>query len=134
MSAYIVSRKHINTLGDRGGLTTERIFFVLQDVVVVQFEDEGDLQAMAEMLLKQNIISVSYLYKTDQPDDEKIKYKNLLLDYSAIDILRICECYDYQACETPDYESTYAASIIRAIRTAAILSLPEWDKSKVWCI
>ena len=89
---------------------------------------------MAEMLLKQNIISVSYLYKTDQPDDEKIKYKNLLLDYSAIDILRICECYDYQACETPDYESTYAASIIRAIRTAAILSLPEWDKSKVWCI
>lgn len=42
-------------------------------------------------------------------------------------VLKACDCYDYQACETPDYDETPAAALVRAIRRAAIAELPGYD-------
>ena len=35
-------------------------------------------------------------------------------------IIKCCECYDYQACETSDYYQTPAAKLVEQIRTIAL--------------
>lgn len=44
-------------------------------------------------------------------------------------IMRRLHCYDYQACETPDYPESWAAAVMRQIREAAILHLPGYDEA-----
>jgi len=35
-------------------------------------------------------------------------------------IVKCCDCYDYQACENDDYETTKAAAVVLAIRISAL--------------
>lgn len=42
-------------------------------------------------------------------------------------IVKACDCYDYQACQTGDYETTFAAKVIYALRSAAIAKGGETD-------
>lgn len=42
-------------------------------------------------------------------------------------VLKCCDCYDYQASETPDYTGTFAAALVNAIRHAAIRALPGYE-------
>lgn len=51
---------------------------------------------------------------------------------SAVSILKACSCFDYQACETDDYEHTLACTIIEAIRHAAIRAVPGYDNVPGW--
>jgi len=51
---------------------------------------------------------------------------------TPIAVLKGCECFDYQACETDDYRSSIACTIINAIRTRAILCLPDYDDAPGW--
>ena len=45
----------------------------------------------------------------------------------ALQALKACDCYDYQAGETPDYNSTPAHDIISQIRQFAIMALPGYE-------
>jgi len=50
-----------------------------------------------------------------------------LIDPMAL--IKATHCYDYQACETPDYPESWAAAVMRQIREAAILHLPGYDEA-----
>jgi hypothetical protein len=42
-------------------------------------------------------------------------------------MLKQCKCYDYQTCETADWEETAAFSIVRSIKEEAISHLPGYE-------
>lgn len=42
----------------------------------------------------------------------------------CVQVLKACDCFDYQACESSDYEQTDAARMVQDIRKFAISSLP----------
>lgn len=53
----------------------------------------------------------------------------------AVDILKMCDCLEYQSCETDDYRNTPAFKLLDRIRGAAIHALPgyedaPWDYTK----
>ena len=77
----------------------------------------------------------------DNPDDMpgpvaevntpiRFRYEN---NRSPVQILKACQCYDYQACETEGYEQTDAQRITRAIAAHAINNLDGYDKAE-WSI
>jgi hypothetical protein len=50
----------------------------------------------------------------------------------ATQIIKCCDCYDYQACETDDYEQSEAKALVEKIRAQAIKAGGESDKSKLY--
>lgn len=52
--------------------------------------------------------------------------------FSHVDVLKACDCYSYQACETDDWPDTEAAQFITALRLATISKLPGYDASPWW--
>jgi len=42
-------------------------------------------------------------------------------------IVKACKCFDYQSCETDDYEQSVAHRIIRAIEARAMAALPHYE-------
>jgi hypothetical protein len=102
------------------------------------------LTDIGRVLLAENERSVCYRYpdctETDKPGtigEEALSYnfrqwQNVFkLDHTKLCVLIIkqCDCFDYQACETNDYEKSIAHAIIAAIRRKAIRSLPGFDQA-----
>ncbi len=50
---------------------------------------------------------------------------------AALQVIKACDNFDYQACETRDYEASAAHRIIFDIRNCAIRALPNYD-SGTW--
>ncbi len=46
---------------------------------------------------------------------------------SAVSILKMCDCLEYQSCETDDYGETLAFQLLDQIRREAIRALPRYD-------
>lgn len=134
MSAYVVSHRHINAILTFANRANARL---CAGVMRYDASNVEDLQRMAEILYAENVRSVNYRYR--QPaslpgivdETERDIVFNFVRDaFSPVDILRLCECYDYQACETPDYEASAAARIVNAIRHEAIRALPGYSNAK----
>lgn len=51
---------------------------------------------------------------------------------TPVAVLKGCSCFDYQACETEDYDSTVAHAIIDGIRSHAINLLPGYEDAPGW--
>jgi len=52
---------------------------------------------------------------------------------SAIEIVKLCDCLDYQSSETDDWRESEACKLLGRIRNAAINALPGYDEAK-WAI
>lgn len=48
-------------------------------------------------------------------------------NFNMVQVLKSCDCLEYQSCENDDYEKSIAAKIINSIRTHAIHALPGYD-------
>lgn len=133
MSAFLCSEKHINTLVAYG---------VQQDISVYipgssgqkywqQIRKDPDL--IVGILTTANVESVNYRYDEDTVL-APVKYESVATAFiSPIQIVKLCDCFDYQSCEVDDYEDTTAASIIRTIRNNAISRIPGYDEAE-WTI
>ena len=138
MSAFIVNKSHINAMllaalfnkyesltwyhkGERRQLTQDNI------------------EATGQMLLDENIKSVSYRYSdspvTDLPGkidaDYLIPFKFKYLEHipSPLETIKITECYEYQSCEHPDWETSEARAFCQALIDIKITALPGYDKA-----
>lgn len=124
MSAYVVSDYHLNVLvhyASREGCT----YRAGGDWHHVRMKE----QVVMQMLHNENVRSVNYRYATvDGPGE--MTFRPVWRDVSPVQIIKACDCYDYQACETPDYYETPAASLIKQIRKAAIRRLPGYDDAE----
>lgn len=50
-------------------------------------------------------------------------------DWEVLDVLKAVGCYEYQACEAPDWEGSDAQRICQKLTKALILRLPGFDDS-----
>ena len=91
----------------------------------------GRGQELGTVLKAQNYRSVNYRYDENEPVEE-FRLDPRAPSLEPVAILQACACYDYQACETPDYEETEAWAIVDAIRFWAIKALPGYDEAEAW--
>lgn len=81
-----------------------------------------------QVLVDQNYRSVNSRYGTS---DKPHKYSNPpVRRLKPVEILKLCSCYDYQACETTDYEASEAFRIVSALRTRAIQMLDGYEEAE----
>jgi|SRR3990167_5335284 len=96
--------------------------------------------AYAEVLYQENLRSVMARYPSDRRDNlpgpiNRPEHITVLANdrtlaayrLSPIAILKMCDCLEYQSCETEDYRQTVAFKLLDAIRGAAIHALPGYD-------
>ena len=125
MSAFLCSDRHINTLvnyANRNRLT------VYHDG---RTHSCTDLDGLAKKLQAENIRSLNSRYG-DEELDPTISHE-LWGSYTMepVQILKACDCFDYQACESDDYNDTFSAALIQRIRNNAITKLPGYDEA-IW--
>ena len=99
-----------------------------------------DATQIGRWLLEENERSVGYRYPNTDELPGTIGQSSggyhfrrwPLPGLSALAVLKACDCFDYQACETSDYRHTLAAAIIDGIRHNAIHKLPGMSDAPGW--
>lgn len=125
MSAFIVSTGHIDAL--LSFAKAHRVF------LPNGLKSDGDDLSRAGFLLRQqNCRSVNHRYgEANEPTPYEFRWHPFPL--TAVEAIKACDCYDYQASETDDYRDTIARQIIDAIRSSACRALPGYSEAP-WSI
>jgi hypothetical protein len=150
MSAFVVGHDHIDALlsfatrRTRYG-STASFSHELGDAFERRAITEENATEIGRILLAENERSVGARYPDckDNPEDMpgtigetaasyRFKAWSASSPLTATAILKGCSCFDYQACETADYETTRAHAIIDGIRHHAIHMLPGYDDCAGW--
>ena len=142
MSAWIVSHDHIDAL-----LTFAKDKRMQNDLsyrIARSAREPLSWTQIGQVLLAENERSVCHRYPDCTPGDapgtigeEAIGYRfrplaelaTLPHNTKLVWIIKNCDCFDYQACETDDYEQSIAHGIIEAIRARAVRSFLEYDNA-----
>lgn len=127
MSAFLCSDKHINTL----------VCFASDNRLTAGYGNPthihvvyGAEQATAELLLAENLHSVSHRYKTEpHADDAAITYNPKTPRVTPIEILKACQCLAYQCDESPTWGRSAAKALLWRIKDKAIDLLPGYDEA-----
>ena len=130
MSAFMCSDRHLCALVAFASLHGVSYYWkgALQPV-------KGEEQRAALILQAANARSVNYRYAHNteaQCDDDPISYR-AALPLPPLHILKLCQSFDYQACEPDDYDESEAKAITRAIIGSAIHKLPGYTDAP-WSI
>jgi len=107
MSAWIVSKKHIDALVTWA--TDNNIVAIHKGAL---HPISGDLDDIGQSLWNENFKSVNYRY------DEKRKtpqYKFVRNRVSDMVIFKNIGCYDYQTCEHAGYKNSFAFAFVEAV-------------------
>jgi hypothetical protein len=129
MSAWLLPNRHIDTLvawASRNGAS-------YYHGEARRYVNEDECRIAAE-LYAENVRSLNCRYKENEPTEGYVfkwpsGYKPLP---DPIVILKMCNCYDYQACETDSYPQSEAYAIVDGIRHEAIRKLPGYDGAAGW--
>jgi hypothetical protein len=82
--------------------------------------------AVGLMLLAQNYASVNYRY--DEHEEEPLyRFQELGCTIDPVVVFKAIDCYNYQSCESPDWEETEAYAFCQALRSKMIHALPGYD-------
>jgi hypothetical protein len=118
MSAYIVSHDVIDVLVTFA--IDNRISYRVENIDCVC--EPADATKLGKLLMRECERSVQYRYPHDSNADlpgtigERARnYVFMRAEWSNDLVRELCGCYDYQACETDDYEQSVAFRIIKAI-------------------
>ena len=139
MSAYIVDHDHIDALLSYG--IQHEVRYVVPDTGALVEINATSATEIGRILLDENERSVRHRYPGSDADDlpgtigqdaAKYKFRRWPTSVDAMAILKACDGYDYQACETDDYGKSLANAIITAIRGYAIRRLPGYSDSPGW--
>ena len=130
MSAYLVPGYHIDALVTYAALTGGGLSYYWQGS---RRAIRGDEARVASVLYAENVRSVNARY-AQHDSAHGHRYRPVLPMLRAIDIIKACHGYAYQACETDDWESTEAAAVVRAIEAGAVRMLPGYADSPGWCL
>ena len=139
MSAFVVSHDHIDallTVAKDKHMEGRLGYFINGGSEPVTMTDIG------KVLLTENERSVCYRYTDCGPGNMpgkigeeasgyhfKVFQPFYLLNYGKkiAHVLKGCSCYEYQSCETPDWQESVAYSIVKAIEHRAVQCLPDYE-------
>ncbi len=134
MSAYLVSDAHLNYLASyitkRDRMNGAAHLFISGKSVTIPQGDDDGAQKIVEVLIQENLRSLSARYPNDGDATAVVPKFQRVITFDAVQVLKACDCFDYQACENDDYELSEAAGIVDAIRRRAIHALPGYDAAK----
>jgi hypothetical protein len=125
MSAFVVDKKHIDALltyASRPEYQSPSCYYWLNKIVY--FYDE--INRIGNVLVFENYHSVNYRYN-DHSEPFEYKWERYTRSLTPIQIVKACDCLDYQSCETPDWKETEANTIIQSIRERAIREIPGYE-------
>ena len=139
MSAFVVSKAHIDSIvqaaktcnaGYRRGSLTFR----------GQTVDTTTGNALGRELWQENVASVLYLYPHDtmdtMPGPRGMDHESILSyhcpvfatkPFLAVAALKALDCYEYQSCEHPGWETSEAREFVERMRGCLIGMLPGYD-------
>lgn len=128
MSAWIVSDNHINALVDvglRGPAGCREWYHVVYGIGALT---SGRANEVGSDLLKENYRSVNYRYRendeapafTFDPNQRRI---------STVEALKAIHCYEYQACEHPEWEQSDAHKFCTKLRHSLEHYLPGYEEA-----
>ena len=136
MSAFVVSHDHIDAL-----LTFVRYERDLQERLG-HYSDLGaaaDLTDIGRVLLKECERSVAHRYSDgdlpgkigEHAEDYYFKtfepFLRMEIGKKVAWVVKACRCFDYQSCETDDYEESVAHKLIRQIEARALTNMPHYE-------
>ena len=89
----------------------------------------------AKRLLAENIRSVNYRYRQNDPVPtyrHKPTYAGAVSPettrlLTALDIIRLCQCLEYQSCEHPEWPTSWARTFLQSVVDTAVNDLPGYD-------
>lgn len=145
MSAFIVSTDHIDylvTAAAEAGIGGGGVYW--HDPAQGQTErvDYTNASEIGARLLAANIASVAYRYDTipageslpgPVPNPTPDEYEFSPFHVTAIDpvqVLKACDCYEYQSCERPEWLGSPAWRFVDALRGAYIGRLKGYDGAR----
>lgn len=121
MSAFVVSQSHLDAIISNAGKFTNRIS--LPEGIL---ELPNDADEIGQILLDENVRSVNYRYKENEPAPE-YHWKPSTHNLGPVELLKVIGCLEYQSCECPDYPVTLAAVALAAIKAACISAIIKAD-------
>lgn len=138
MSAFIVNPHHLDVMlsyfNRHDGYVTLRKKQIPDDALIeerwytLRGSDIDELRTMKQILSDQNCRSINERYN-EQKAPPIAEFHLVHRKFSPVDIIKACNCYEYQACETEDYQQTDAARISDAIRSTAIGNLAGYEEA-----
>ena len=87
----------------------------------------GHEAEVAQKLVDENYRSVNYRYN-EAGQAHKFQ-RRTIRSLTAVEIIKLCDCYEYQACETSDWRDTEAAAILAVAKSRAIRRLPGYSSA-----
>jgi hypothetical protein len=126
MSAFICSFAHLTALASFAARCVDSYFHVPSGN---RLECRRlTVEELGQMLLEENGKSVHYRYREETPTPPfKPCEKALWAVFTPVEIIKAAHCYDYQACEHPEYGQSEAKALIQAIIDTAIYQLPGYE-------
>lgn len=119
MSAFMVNHSHIDNL-------VNQIRPVLSYYHKGEFKQLRDMDEAGRILLMENRRSVNHRYGETEGIDS-YTFVQPSRRRTPVEIIKACDCFSYQACETSDWEESEAHSVIEAIRENAIRKLAGYE-------
>lgn len=113
MSAFIVNPTHLSAIVR---------WACLNNVSGVP----GQEQEKVDLLHAENVKSVNYRYK-EQTEPYTISYNAFAPELTPVQVIKACQCLDYQSCEHPEWEKSAACALLKTISDQAISKLPGYD-------
>lgn len=138
MSAFVCSNDHFIAIAvfatrrDHGSMRVDPRYVLAVpgfDPAVMTQQETAD--AYANILCAENVRSVNHRYTEHTPEDLSaitVTARDMCNSHlTAVSILKMLDCLEYQSCETEDYESTLAYKLLSQIRASAIRSIPGYE-------
>ena len=134
MSAFVLPAEHLNVLlwgALRAG--HGRICWHYGNPTRMGELTAENTTAVGQMLLEANVASVNYLYNAAGAAEPYHYRTPVHTDWNAVELLKALACYEYQSCESPDWEASSAQRLCRVIERELIVSLRGWTEAP-WSI
>lgn len=134
MSAFMCTDEHISAIIEYGALVGCAMY--PNGLPSVSFK--GNEKFLAQELKNANIRSLNERYD-EELTLEKVRFVQraesewAAFPYDAVQIVKLCDSFNYQACEVNDYESTDAYRIVQTVKDWAARRVDGYEEA-AWAI
>lgn len=128
MSAFQCCNTHINALvaAAFGEGIKKQWFAVYNDGKRYEMTE----RELGELLTEENAKSIAYRYPNEpKADVQFVPAQPYVFSLTPVEVLKACDCYEYQACEHPGWERSVAAACVQRIRKDYIKKLAGYDEA-----
>lgn len=121
MSAFVVPHAHIDAL----------VSWAVHHRVPL-FPAPGTPASVAAELFEENCRSVDHRY--GEVNARNYRYRAAdVRSLSPVQVLKACNCLEYQSCEHPGWPDSTARANLEVIRAYAVRMLPGYEEAE-WCL